>query len=133
MSAWLARRAAAAQVLGIVLLLAGLVPVVLFVLTTLLPSADATAVLGLLPEVPGDWLSAAERWLRAHKVIWAPQAGLLYALPGLGVMLLGAAIARRQAPVLDAMQARRADARRRVQQYRGGGPERIEPTLGPAE
>lgn len=123
-------QAKAAEVLGIVLVLAGFIPVVLFALGSLMPAAEASAMLGFLPTLPPDWLSAAETWLRAHRIPWMPPAGLVVALPGVLVMRLGAAIAKRQTPVLDAIHARREDARRRVRLYRGET-ERLEPTLGP--
>lgn len=124
-------KAKAAEVLGIVLVLAGFIPVVLFVLGSLIPAAEASAMLGFLPTLPPDWLSTAEGWLRRHRILWAPQAGLLFALPGIVVMMLGAAIAKRQMPALEAINARREDARRRVPLYRDT--ERLEPTFGPAD
>ena len=126
MRTWLAVRTRAVQVFGIVLVLIGYVPVLLFSVAALMPSADAAAVFGLLPEVPSTWVSTSHGWLRAHRIAWAPHPGLLYALPGLALMWLGAWVVGRTHPVLDADQARRDDARRRLQQY---GVERIEPTL----
>ena len=118
MSPWSTRKAIAAEVLGIVVLLAGFLPVVIFALGMLVPSAEASAMLGLFPDIP---------WLDARKVRWAPHAGVAFALAGLIVMLLGAAIVRRQRPVFDAVRARRQDAQRRVRQYEPAN--RIEPTL----
>ncbi|HUQ25700.1 MAG TPA: hypothetical protein VM140_08525 [Burkholderiales bacterium] len=115
-------KAKAAEVLGIVLVLAGFIPVVLFALGSLIPAAEASAMLGLFPDIP---------WLDARKVRWAPHAGVAFAFAGIIVMLLGSALVRRQRPVFEAMQARTADARRRAHLY--GAPERIEPTLGPAD
>lgn len=115
-------KARAAEVFGIVLVLAGFSPVVLFALGSLVPAAEASAVLGLFPEIP---------WVDAHKVRWAPHAAVAFAIGGLIVMLIGAAIVRRQKPVFEAVQARTEDARRRIRQY--GGVQRIEPTLGPIE
>ena len=114
-----------AWLLGIVLVLAGLVPVLLFSAGTLLPSAEASTLLGVFPELP--WLGIAEKWLYSRKVKWAPSTGLLFALLGLGVMYLGAFVARYQKPTLESLEARRRDAQRRRQQY--GPSERIEPTL----
>lgn len=130
MSSWFVHVARMARLFGIVLVLAGFAPVLLFSLGVLLPAEEAPAVLDLLPAIPSDWLSTAEAWLRAHKIRWSPQAGLVFALPGILVMGLGAAIAKSQAPVLHANRARNEDARRRVPQYRGVT-ERQEPTLGP--
>jgi uncharacterized membrane protein YfcA len=124
MSPWFVR---AARLLGIVLVLAGFLPALLFALGSLLPVAEASDMLGLLPSLPSDWLSTAEAWLRAHRIRWSPQAGLVFAVPGILVMVLGAAIVRRQRPVFEAMDARRQDALRRVRQYQPA--ERIEPTL----
>jgi hypothetical protein len=126
MRTWLAVRGGAAQVFGIVLVLIGFVPVLLFSVAALMPSADAAAVFGLLPEVPSTWVSTSHSWLRAHLIFWAPHPGLLYALPGLALMWLGAWVVRGTQPVFDADQARRDDARRRAPLY---GAERIEPTL----
>ena len=114
-----------AWLFGIVLVLVGLVPVLLFSLGTLLPSAEASTLLGVFPDLP--WLSTAEKWLFSRKVKWAPSAGLLFALLGLGVMYLGAFVARYQKPTLESLEARRRDARRRMSQY--GPSERVEPTL----
>jgi hypothetical protein len=118
MSSWSTRKATAAEVLGIILVLAGFLPVVLFSLGMLVPSAEASAMLSLFPDIP---------WFDARKVRWAPHAGVAFALAGLAVMLLGAAIVRRQRPVFEAMHAHRQDALRRVRQY--GPADRIEPTL----
>jgi len=126
MTSWFVR---AARLLGIALVLAGFLPVLLFSLGSLLPVAEASEMLDLLPALPSVWLNTAEAWLRAHRILWAPQAGLVFAVPGVLVMRLGAAIAKRQAPALDAMHARKQDARRRVPLYRQT--ERVEPTLGP--
>jgi hypothetical protein len=126
-----------ARLVGFALVLAGFASVLLFSLGSLLPAEEASEMLGLLPAIPSQWLSTveawlriAEAWLRAHKILWSPQAGLVFALPGLLVMTLGAAIAKRQMPVLHANRARKDDARRRVPLYRGATVRR-EPTLGP--
>lgn len=126
MSSWFVR---AGRLLGIALVLAGFLPVLLFTLGSLLPVAEASDLLAVLPAIPSDWLSTAEIWLRAHRIPWAPQGGLVFALPGILVMALGAALAKRQMPALHAMHARKEDARRRVPLYRQM--ERVEPTLGP--
>ena len=118
-------RATAARVFGIVLLLAGFVPVLAFAVGTLVPAAEASAMLGYFPDV--SWLGSVETWLQTRRIRWSPPAGLVFALPGFAVMMLGAFVARRQDPVFDALQARNRDARRRVRQYSSS--ERIEPTL----
>jgi len=107
---------------GIALILAGLVPVLLFSLGSLLP--QASDVLGFFPSIPG--LDAAEGWLHARRVKWTPSPGLVFAVSGIAVMVLGATLAKQQKPVFDAMRLRRQDARRRAPLY---GRERIEPTL----
>jgi uncharacterized membrane protein YfcA len=118
-------RARIGWLFGITLVFAGFVPVLAFTLGSLLPGAEASALLGVFPEF--SWLSGIEAWLHQRKVRWAPSAGLLFALPGLLAMLLGAALARSQRRALDAVDARKQDALRRRQQY--GPVERIEPTL----
>lgn len=118
-------RARFVWLIGVLVVLAGFLPVLLFALGSLLPGAEASALLGVFPDV--SWLSDVERWLVVRRVHWAPSAGLLFALPGLAAMYLGAAIARSRQAALDAMNMRAQDARRRVRQY--GPMERIEPTL----
>jgi len=118
MSPWSTRKLIAAEVLGIVVLLAGFLPVVVFALGSLVPSAEASAMLGLFPDIP---------WFDARRLRWAPHAGVAFALAGLMVMFAGAAIVRRQQRVFEAMRTRRQDALRRVRQYEPA--DRIEPTL----
>lgn len=118
-----------AWLFGFLVVLAGFVPVAAFALGSLLPGAEASAMLAYFPDVPG--LDVAESFLRSRMVKWTPSAGLVFALLGVGVMFVGAAIARSQRPVLDAMQAHKRDARRRRQQYGAG--QRMEPTLGPVD
>jgi hypothetical protein len=119
MSPWVVRTARLAQMLGVMLVFAGFVPVLAFSLGILVPAAEASAMLALFPQIP--WVDGAKFW-------WAPHAGVAFALAGLAVMLLGAAILRRQRPLFDAVRARKQDARRRAHLY--GGMERLEPTLG---
>ena len=123
------RMARLAWLFGIVIVLAGFVPVLLFALGSLLPGAEASSMLGFFPDLP--WLDTAGTWLHSRRIKWAPSPGLLFALSGLGAMYLGAFIASAQRPRFDAMRARRQDARRRAPLYGGG--ERIEPTLGPVD
>jgi len=118
MNSWSTYKATAAEVLGIVIVLAGFLPVVVFALGSLIPSAEASAMLGFFPEIP---------WLDVRKVRWAPHAGVAFAFAGLIAMLLGAAIVRRQRRVFEAVDTRRQDALRRVRQYDLSN--RIEPTL----
>lgn len=114
------------RLLGIALVIAGFVPVLAFAIGSLIPSAEASAMLGFFPDLP--WLSGIDAFLNA-RIRWSPPAGLVYALPSLCVMLLGVMIAKAQRPALEADSARKADARRRAHLY--GSYERIEPTLGP--
>ena len=118
-------RARLAWLVGIALVLAGLAPALVFTLGTLLPGAEASTMLGFFPDL--SWLGSAETWLSARRIRWAPSTGLVFALLGVAAMFLGAALARWQRAALDAASARRADARRRRQQY--GAMNRIEPTL----
>jgi hypothetical protein len=110
------------RLFGIALVVAGVIPVLVFTLGSLLPGAEASAI---FPDF--SWLDGMANWLHKRRVPWTPSSGLLFALPGLAVMLLGAAIIRGQQPALDAMRQRKEDARRRMSQY--GPSERIEPTL----
>lgn len=123
------RRARAARVVGIALLLAGFAPVLVFAIGSLLPAAQTSAALPFFPELP--WLAAFEQWLHSRRVRWSPPSGLVYALPGLALMFLGAALAHAQRPALEAERARKADARRRAHLYGGG--QRIEPTFRPVD
>lgn len=126
----IARRARAGWLLGIALLLAGFLPVVLFVGGSLLPAAEAAPALNLYPEIPPEWANKAERWLKARRIHWRPgpeHAGLAFAALGFLVMLLGAAIVKYQAPRLDAARRKKQDALRRAQQYRQES--RAEPTF----
>ena len=111
-------KALAAEVLGIVVVLAGFLPIVVFALGSLIPSAEASAMLGFFPDIP---------WFDVRKVRWAPHAGVAFAFAGLIAMLLGAAIVRRQRRGFEAVDTRRQDALRRVHQYDLSN--RIEPTL----
>ena len=122
MSTSIVRKARLTRLFGAALVVAGLVPVAVFAIGALVPVAEASAALGLFPAIP---------WLDARKFWWAPPASVVFALAGLAVILLGATLVRRQAEVFEAQRSRREDARRRTHLY--GGPERIEPTLGPVD
>ena len=121
-----AGKARAVRVFGVALALAGFVPVLLFAVGTVLPAAEASAMLGYFPNLP--WLAGIDQWLHFRRVRWSPPIGLVYALPCLALMFFGATIAKRQDPKLAAERARRADALRRAPLY--GRMERVEPTLG---
>lgn len=123
------RTARLAWLFAFAVAVAGFIPVVLFAFGSLLPGAEASSMLGVFPELP--WLDTAGTWLHSRRIKWAPPPGLLFALAGLGVMYCGAFLANRQADRMEALRARRQDARRRAPLY--GSRERIEPTLGPAD
>jgi len=115
MNSSIVRRAKAVRLVGLVVMLAGFVPVVLLL---------AQSTLGVLPQVQG--------WPALDKLVWIPtqlQAWLVTALVGLAVMALGAAIARRQQAILHAAARHREDSQRRARQY--SADERIEPYIGP--
>jgi hypothetical protein len=133
MSSWFVHRARAAWLFGACLVLAGFVPVALFVGAALLPPPQAAPVLQLLPEMPPEIMTRAENFLQKRRIGWRPSphhAGLPFAALGLLFMMAGGAIARRQRFVLDAVKARRQDAFRRAQHYRAS--QRAEPTFGAA-
>ncbi len=133
MTSWFMRRARAAWLLGIGLVLAGFIPVLIFAGASLLPAAEARPVLGLYPELPAQWKAKTQSWLKARRIAWTPEpvhVGLVFALGGVLVMLGGAAVARRQRLAIDTHRRIAADARRRAQHYRETG--RIEPTFGAA-
>lgn len=112
------RRAKAAWLFGFLLVTAGLVPVLAFVLRALLPAAAASVP---LPDVHVPWAEAVEAWFLARKVTLVTSelvTGLVIAVPGLALMALGAWLARRQEPVLQAQQLQRQDALRRARHYR---------------
>ena len=114
MTSWFVRRARAAQLLGVGLALAGFLPMISFVCRALAPQVP-------LPDLAAD-----------SRLMWLPQVlrtELAFAVLGVAVMVLGAIVAVRQRPVLDAARRRREDAARRIPQYRDGG--RVEPSIGP--
>ena len=121
MNSSIVRRAKIVRLFGLVVMLAGFVPVLLLIAQSALVSAGTG---GVLPEFQG--------WPALDKVVWIPsqlQAWLVTAVAGLAVMTLGAAIARRQSLVLQAAARHREDSLRRAHQY--SIDERIEPYIGP--
>jgi hypothetical protein len=132
---------------AVVLVLAGLVPVLYFVAlfvwqiaavfqarswvafpATLLFSEHSFA---FIPELP---------WAAPKALAWILDRlhlGLVFALPGLAVMALGVLSARRQKAVIRAHKQRDGDGLRRVPDYRGEGDGadaldgRREPFIGP--
>jgi hypothetical protein len=122
MTSGLVRRARAARQFGFGVMLVGFVPVVWFVARSLQWG----------PELPSAWTARIEASLPLHQFTWIAHpmhAELLFALAGLAILWLGAAIAGRQNGVFDAERRAAADRLRRVQQY-GGGEDRIEPYIG---
>jgi hypothetical protein len=112
------RSARAFWAFGLILTLIGFLPVMAFVLRALLPSAAAAVA---LPEVHVPWAVAVETWFLARKVTLVTSGlvtGLVIALPGVVLMALGAWIAQRQKPALEAGRQRREDALRRARHYR---------------
>jgi hypothetical protein len=133
MTAWFVRRARAAWLLGAGLVVAGFVPVLLFMGAALLPAAQASSLAALYPEIPREYAVKAQTWLKKRRIDWTPtsmHAGLALAGAGLLVMMLGGALVGASRPALDADRRRRDDARRRAQHYRGAG--RVEPTFSVA-
>lgn len=133
MSSSMVRRARAAWLLGFAVALVGLLPVLLFVLRSLLPGAQAAVPLvEFLPEFSLPWLAETKVGALLRKATSIPadlHGAFLLAVFGMGAMALGRAIADRQAHLLEAARMRREDARRRVHHYRQNV--RIEPTIGP--
>ena len=118
------RRAKATRLFGFVVMLAGFVPVLFFLALSILVSAGT----GRVPDMLGQF----QGWSTLEKLAPIPsqlQAGLMIAVVGFAVMMLGATVARRQTPVLEAAERDRADSLRRAAQYYDG--ERIEPFIGP--
>jgi hypothetical protein len=124
------RKARLLWLFGAALVLAGFVPVALFVGAALLPPPHAASALELFPEIPGA-MERAETFLAKRRIAWRPSphhAALPFAALGFLVMGAGAGIARRQQRALDREKARREDALRRTRHYRAG--ERTEPSFG---
>jgi hypothetical protein len=112
------RRARGLWVFGLVLTMIGFLPVMAFVLRALLPSAAAAVP---LPDVHVPWAVSMETWFLARKVTLVTSelvTGLVIALPGVALMALGAWIAQRQRPALEAGRLRQEDALRRARHYR---------------
>lgn len=108
MNSSIMRRAEGARKLGFAVMLAGFLPVLFFVAQSVLVNAATRRVPEMLSQL---------------------HAGLVIAMAGFAVMMLGATIARRQLPVLAAAARQREDGLRRAHQYYDG--ERIEPYIGP--
>lgn len=116
MNSSIVRRAKTVRLFGLMVMLAGFVPVLLLMAQSALPGA----------------LPAFRDWPAMDNLSWIPRqlhAWVAIAVLGLAVMTLGAAIARRQSAVLQAAARHREDGRRRAHQY--SIDERIEPYIGP--
>lgn len=121
MNSSIVRRAKANRRLGLVVMLAGLAPVLFLLAQSILVSAGTYRAPELLPEFQG-WPALAA--IPSEMQVW-----IVIALLGFAVMMLGAGIVRRALPVLAAAERDRADGLRRAAQYYDG--ERIEPYIGP--
>jgi hypothetical protein len=132
MRSWFVLRAKAAWLLGFLVVLAGFVSVLLFIGQAL---AGIAVLPDALPQVPSAWLDAGTARLPLALRHWMAHvlpSGFGVGVLGLLAMMLGAAIARRQIPVLEAEKRGAEDRLRRVRQYAGGnaGDGRIEPYIG---
>ena len=127
MTPWMVRRARAAWLLGFLVVLAGFLAVLVFILQAFLPAG----LFPELPRMPAVWVGGSLSRMPLHKVVQVPPqlyAGLALAVLGLLTMLYGARIARRQVAMLEAAKQTTEDRLRRVQQY--AGEERVEPYIG---
>lgn len=118
-------RARAAGVLAFVLALAGLAPVLLFVMHSLLPFASAAGI----PDVIPPLVPAGKQLVLPQSLAWLPAdrlPELALAILGVMAMVVADTLAQRQTYALYEERRRRADARRRVHHYRA---ERVEPRL----
>jgi hypothetical protein len=124
MNSSIVRRAKAARLFGFLVMLAGFLPILWFVVQSVLVNGGTGRAPGVLPRFDG-WPALEKLALIPHQL----HAGLVIAVVGFAVMMLGAALARRQVPVLEAAERQRAEGLRRAAQYDDG--ERIEPFIGP--
>lgn len=107
------RRARIARVLGATLMLVGLAAIFWLVARSISPSPVADALIPL------------------RRIAWIPASSisaLVFSLPSLAVMWLGATLIARQKEVLEANQRETQDRLRRVREYGSDG--RIEPFIG---
>jgi hypothetical protein len=100
-----------------------------------LPAAllfQADAAPRFLPEFPPAWLAAVEAWPQLRgALLWGLQglhAGLVFALPGAALAVLGVLMTRRRAALLSTEARRQEDRLRRLRQYRDNS--RREPFIG---
>jgi len=121
-----------ARLFGLAVMIAGFGCVLVFVCQSL---AGIRFLPDALPQFPGVWLEASAARLPLPLRNWVPRAlppGFALALVALATMMVGAAIARRQTPILDELKRETEDRLRRVQQYAGDidGDGRVEPYIG---
>lgn len=86
-----------------------------------LQGGKVAPVLPFIPHVSWPWLTSPDSLLPLHKLVASllgrVHVGLVFALPGLAVITLGALRARRSMSVIRAAEQRRADGLRRVNDY----------------
>ena len=121
MNSWIVRRARAGWLFGFGVVLAGFVPVVLFVAQSVLGSVATVAALAQFHGWPA--------FGRLTGIQTEQHAALVIAVAGFAVMMLGARIARRHRAVLESAARSRQDRLRRARHYQDD--ERIEPFIGP--
>lgn len=123
MNSSIVRRAKAARRFGLGLMAAGFVPVLWLAAQSVVASAHSG-----MPDV----LAYSPAWPLVDRLSWIPhelRTAFVIAVAGVALMMLGAALARRQVEVLSAAQRHREDSLRRARQYYDD--ERIEPYIGP--
>jgi hypothetical protein len=128
----MAQKARAAWMCGFVVVLAGFAVVLLFLLQSF---AGVALLPERAPQVPSAWLDVTAKRAPAPLRNWIPHrlpTGLPFAVLGLVAMMLGATLARRQIPVLEAAKLAAEDRLRRARQYAHDqdADGRIEPYIG---
>jgi hypothetical protein len=97
----------------------------LFTDHSLLQAGKAGPVLAFIPEFPWPWLASPGSLLPAHEAVaWVLSrlhVGLVFAIVGLAVMALGVLIALRQIALIREHKQREGDRLRRVRDYRREG------------
>jgi hypothetical protein len=126
------RKARAAWMAGFLIVLAGFAVVVLFVVQSF---AGVPLLPQRAPQIPAAWLDLTAKRAPGPLRSWipaTPPSGLPLGVLALATMMLGATIARRQIPLLEAAKLAAEDRLRRARQY-AGDPDadgRIEPYIG---
>jgi hypothetical protein len=126
------RKARVAWLAGFLIVLAGFAVVVLFVVQSL---AGVTLLPQRGPQIPAAWLDVTAKRAPGPLRNVMPRtlpSGLPLGVLALATMMLGARIARRQIPVLEAARLAEEDRLRRARQYAGeqDSDGRIEPYIG---